>query len=102
VKRSRRYSELATKVPKAPVALDEAVKLLKQCANTKFDQSVEVSMRLGIDPKQADQLVRGSLVLPHGIGKAQRVAVFAKGDLAAAAQEAGADVVGQEDLAERI
>ena len=69
---------------------------------TKFDQTVEICMRLGIDAKQADQLVRGSIVLPHGIGKSQRVVVFAKGDAANAAKEAGADEVGQEDLAEKI
>jgi large subunit ribosomal protein L1 len=80
----------------------EAIDKLKQFGNTKFDQTVEIHMRLGIDPKQADQIVRGSIVLPHGIGKTQRVVVFAKGDLAKAAEEAGADVVGQEDLAQRI
>jgi large subunit ribosomal protein L1 len=82
--------------------LETAVAQLKQCANTKFDQTVEIHMRLGIDPKQAEQLVRGSVVLPHGIGKSQRVVVFAKGDLADAAKQAGADEVGQEDLAKRI
>jgi large subunit ribosomal protein L1 len=84
------------------VDLDRAVTVLKQFGNTKFDQSVEVHMRLGIDPKQADQLVRGSVVLPHGIGRTQRVVVFAKGDLAEAATAAGADLVGQEDLANKI
>jgi large subunit ribosomal protein L1 len=82
--------------------IEKAVETLKTFATTKFDQTVEVHIRLGIDPKQADQLVRGSVVLPHGIGKTLRVAVFAKGDLATAAQEAGADAVGQEDLAARI
>jgi large subunit ribosomal protein L1 len=75
---------------------------LKQFATTKFDQSVEIHMRLGVDPKQADQIVRGSIVLPHGIGKSQRVVVFAKGDLAEVARQAGADTVGQEDLAQKI
>jgi large subunit ribosomal protein L1 len=84
------------------VPLPAAVETLKKFANTKFDQTVEIHMRLGVDPKQADQIVRGSVVLPHGIGKTQRVAVFAKGDLAEAAKAAGADVVGQEDLAQRI
>lgn len=79
-----------------------AVELLKQFDTTKFDQSVEVSMRLGIDSKQADQLVRGSIVLPHGIGKTQRVIVFAKGPKAEEAAAAGADEVGSEELAERI
>jgi large subunit ribosomal protein L1 len=78
------------------------VKLLKQFNTTKFDQTVEVAIRLGIDPKQADQIVRGSVVLPHGIGKSLRVVVFAKGDLANQAKEAGADEVGTDDLAKKI
>jgi large subunit ribosomal protein L1 len=82
--------------------LPAAVELLKQFDTTKFDQSVEVAFRLGIDPKQADQLVRGSIVLPHGIGKTQRVVVFAKGPKAEEATEAGADEVGGEELAEKI
>lgn len=101
-KRSKRYRTLAEKVPAQPQELSQAVQIIKEFGGTKFDQSVEIHMRLGIDAKQADQLVRGSIVLPHGIGKAQRVVVFAKGDAAAAAQEAGADEVGQEDLAKRI
>jgi len=103
VKRSKRYKDLHSKTVKTDaVTLDAAVALLKQCANTKFDQTVEVHMRLGIDPKQADQIVRGSIVLPHGIGRSQRIVVFAKGDLAQAAMEAGADEVGQDDLAKKI
>lgn len=102
VKRSKRYNELAAKVPEDALALGEAVKILKGFEGTKFDQSVEIHMRLGIDSKQADQLVRGSIVLPHGIGKAQRVIVFAKGDKAAEAEAAGADRVGQEELAKEI
>lgn len=82
--------------------LEEAVELLKKFGNTKFDQSVEVAMRLGIDPKQADQIVRSSIVLPHGIGRTLRVIVFAKGDKVDEAQEAGADEVGGPELAERI
>lgn len=101
-KRSKRYKALAEKVPAQPQELTRAVEIIKGFGGTKFDQSVEIHMRLGIDAKQADQLVRGSIVLPHGIGKAQRVVVFAKGDAATAAQEAGADEVGQEDLARRI
>lgn len=87
---------------KDPLPLADAVTILKQFPTRKFDQSVEIHMRLGIDPAQADQLVRGSVVLPHGIGRSQRVVVFAKGDLANAATEAGADAVGQDDLAKRI
>ena len=101
-KRSKRYSDLVGKVPAEPVNVEEAVKILKQFDGTKFDQTIEVHMNLGIDAKQADQLVRGSIVLPHGIGKSQRVVVFAKGDAADAAKEAGADEVGQDDLAKKI
>ena len=101
-KRSKRYKTLAEKVPSEPLELPKAVEIIKEFGGTKFDQSVEVHMRLGIDSKQADQLVRGSIVLPHGIGKTQRVVVFAKGEAATAAQEAGADEVGQEELAKRI
>ncbi len=99
---SKRYRALAAKVPQAAVGLGKAVEVLKGFGGTKFDQTVEIHMRLGIDAKQADQLVRGSLVLPHGIGKTQRVVVFAKGDAATAAQSAGADLVGQQDLAKKI
>jgi len=102
-KQSKRYRALAAKAPGADqLPLAKAVELLKGFGTTKFDQTVEIHMRLGIDPKQADQLVRGSVVLPHGIGKSQRVVVFAKGDLIDAATQAGADLVGQEDLAEKI
>ena len=101
-KRSKRYRALAEKVPAQPQEVSKAVQIIKDFGGTKFDQSVEIHIRLGIDSKQADQLVRGSIVLPHGIGKTQRVVVFAKGDAAAAAEEAGADEVGQEDLAKKI
>lgn len=102
-KRSKRYRTLSTKHdPKVLVSLAEAVEKLKTFGTTKFDQTVEIHMRLGIDPNQADQIVRGSVVLPNGIGKSQRVVVFAKGDLADQAKKAGADEVGQEDLAQKI
>jgi len=102
-KQSKRYRSLAEK-RKTDDALPvpEAVKALKTFDSTKFDQSVEIAIRLGIDQTQAEQLVRGSIVLPHGIGKQQRVVVFAKGAKADEAREAGADVVGEEDLAEKI
>jgi large subunit ribosomal protein L1 len=100
--KSKRYRSLATQRTEDALPLATAVEKLKKFGNTKFDQTVEIHMRLGVDPKQADQIIRGSVVLPHGIGKTQRVAVFAKGDLAAVAKEAGADVVGQEDLAQKI
>jgi large subunit ribosomal protein L1 len=99
---SKQYRELQKKIPVEAVSLLDAVTLLKTFDTANFDQSVEIAMRLGIDPKQSDQFIRGSLVLPHGIGRTLRVAVFAKGDQAAAAEEAGADIVGQEDLAEKI
>jgi large subunit ribosomal protein L1 len=104
VKASKAMKSMLAKAPVSQEALPlaEAVAILKQFPARKFDQSVEIHMRLGIDPAQADQLVRGSVVLPHGIGRSKRVAVFAKGDLATAAQEAGADAVGQDDLAKRI
>jgi large subunit ribosomal protein L1 len=101
---SKRMKTLVAKAPgkDIPVPLEQAVTTLKQFDNAKFNQSVEIVMRLGIDPKQADQLVRGSIVLPHGIGKSLRVVVFAKGDLAEAAKAAGAEEVGTEDLAKKI
>ena len=101
---SKRFKALAAKAPgtNSPLPVDKAVSLLKQFNTTKFDQSVEIAMRLGIDAKQADQLVRGSIVLPHGIGKSLRVVVFAKGDLADQAKAAGADEVGADELAKKI
>lgn len=101
-KKSKRYNKLAGQRTEDVLPLATAVEKLKNFGTTKFDQTVEIHMRLGVDPKQADQIIRGSVVLPHGIGKTQRVAVFAKGDLAEAARQAGADHVGQEDLAQKI
>jgi large subunit ribosomal protein L1 len=85
-----------------PLPLDEAVAVLKKFPAPKFDQTIEIHVRLGIDPKQADQIIRGSLVLPHGIGKSKRVVVFAKGNLADDARAAGAEEVGADDLAKKI
>jgi large subunit ribosomal protein L1 len=95
---------LRAKVPAETtlMPLSDAVNLLKTFNTTKFDQTVEIAMRLGVDPKQADQLVRGSIVLPHGIGKTLRVIVFAKGDKIDEARAAGADEVGGPELAEKI
>lgn len=101
-KKSKRYRAALEKQPQQPLPLPQAVEALKKFDSTKFDQTVEVHMRLGVDPNQADQIIRGSLVLPNGIGKTQRVVVFAKGDAAKAAEAAGADAVGQEDLAKKI
>ena len=83
-------------------ALGEAIALVKQGAKAKFNETVEMSVGLGVDPRHADQMVRGVVALPHGTGKTVRVAVFAKGDKAEAAREAGADMVGDEDLAAEV
>ncbi|WP_169978136.1 50S ribosomal protein L1 [Tautonia rosea] len=101
-KHSKRFRALLQQTPSGPISLEEAVKALKTFGTTKFDQSVEVSTNLGIDPRQSDQNVRGSVALPHGIGKSVRVAVFAQGDNAEKAREAGADLVGADDLAQQI
>src|ERR1700687_2999952 len=82
--------------------LDKAVDLIKKGATAKFDETIEVALNLGVDPKQGDQNVRGIVQLPHGTGKTLRVAVFAKGDKAKLAKDAGADIVGAEDLAEKV
>ena len=83
-------------------AVDDALQMLKQLSSVKFTESVDVSVNLGVDPKKSDQVVRGSTVLPHGTGKRIRVAVFAQGDQAQTATAAGADIVGYEDLAEKV
>jgi large subunit ribosomal protein L1 len=102
--KTKRMRAAVAALPKteAPLPVPEAVEVLKRFPAPRFDQTVEIHVRLGIDPKQADQIVRGSLVLPHGIGKAKRVVVFAKGNLADEAKSAGAEVVGGDDLAKRI
>ncbi|SDF47462.1 50S ribosomal protein L1 [Limimaricola pyoseonensis] len=87
---------------KENVALSEAIELIKGNASAKFDETVEIAMNLGVDPRHADQMVRGSVTLPNGTGKTIRVAVFARGDKAEQAKAAGADIVGAEDLMETI
>jgi len=82
--------------------VDEAVVLVKECATAKFDETVELHIKTGLDGRHADQQLRGSVILPHGVGKDVRVAVFAEGEAAAAAQAAGADIVGSDDLIERV
>ncbi len=100
---SKRYDAARSKVEaEKPYSIDETLAVLKDMPAAKFDESVDLSFRLGVDPKHADQMVRGAVVLPHGIGKTVRVAVFAKGEKEREAREAGADVVGAEDLVERV
>src|SRR5919202_1136496 len=88
--------------PNAALRLDEAVKQIKARASAKFDETVEISMNLNVDPRKPDQNLRGTVMLPHGTGKPVRVAVFARGDRAREAEAAGADLVGAEDLVEQI
>ncbi len=103
MKRSKAYRAAADKVDREALYSPlEAARLAKETSTTKYDATVEVAMRLGVDPRKADQMVRGTVNLPHGTGKTARVIVFATGDKAADAQAAGADVVGSDDLVQRI
>jgi large subunit ribosomal protein L1 len=103
VKHSKRYLQAAAQVDRTRLYdPSEALQLIKSLPPAKFDESVEVAVRLGIDPRKTDQLVRGAVSLPKGLGKTVRVVVFAEGDKVEAAREAGADVVGAADLADRI
>ncbi|MCK5833624.1 50S ribosomal protein L1 [bacterium] len=103
MKHGKLYKEASTKVDRMKrYGLEEAVILLKECKYTKFDESVEVAINLGVDPRHADQMIRGSVVLPRGTGKKVKIAVFAEGEDAEAAKAAGADVVGSDDLVEKI
>jgi large subunit ribosomal protein L1 len=100
---SKRMKTVRSKVDRAKsYPVDDALKLVKETAVAKFDESIDVAVNLGVDAKKSDQTVRGSVVLPAGIGKKVRVAVFAQGDKAKAAQDAGADIVGLDDLAAKI
>lgn len=102
-KKGKKYNEVVSLVDsKASYKLAEAIKLIEETKTAKFDETVEVSVKLGIDPRQANQQIRTGMVLPHGIGKDIRVAVFAKGDKAEEAKAAGADHVGFEDLIDKI
>jgi large subunit ribosomal protein L1 len=102
-KRAKRHVDAMKSVDRARLyGPDEAIEVLKSLPAPKFDETVELNMRLGVDPRKADQMVRGAVSLPKGTGKTVRVAAFAKGEAARAAEEAGADVVGAEDLVERI
>ena len=102
-KQSKRFRQGAETIDRAQLyELAEAVSLIKEAPGAKFDESVDIALNLGVDPKHADQMVRGALVLPHGTGKSLRILVFAKGDKEKEAKEAGADYVGAEDLAKKI
>jgi large subunit ribosomal protein L1 len=102
-KLSKRVQALRARVDRNRMyPLSEALGLVKECATAKFDESIDVAVNLGVDPRKSDQVVRGSVVLPAGTGKSVRVAVFAQGDKAEAARAAGAEIVGFDDLAERV
>jgi len=99
---SKRYAELLKKIDKDVYSFDEAIEKVKDLKSAKFDETLELVLKLGVDPRHADQMIRGSVVLPNGTGKDVKVAVFAKDKKAEEAKEAGADIVGFEDLAEDI
>src|SRR6476469_9185357 len=102
-KQGKKYAEAAKLVDNAvQYEAAEAIELVKKTARAKFDETVEVAFRLGVDPKKADQQIRGAVVLPHGTGKTQRVLVFAKGEKAKEAEAAGADFVGDTDYIGKI
>ncbi|MBP2656156.1 MAG: rplA [Firmicutes bacterium] len=102
-KHGKKYEEAAKLIEKGKIYdPEEAVEIVKKTASAKFDETVEVAVKLGVDPKHADQQVRGAVVLPHGTGKTSRVLVFAKGEKAKEAEAAGADFVGAEDMVEKI
>jgi large subunit ribosomal protein L1 len=100
--RGKKYTAARQQVPDRPQTIEQAVPLLQKVKFSKFDESVDVSLRLGVDPKHADQMVRGTVVLPHGLGKTKRVLAIAGGEKQKEAQEAGADTVGGEEIVERI
>ena len=100
---SKRMAAIAQKIDRNKFyPVTDALALVKECANAKFNESIDVAVQLGIDPKKSDQLVRGAVVMPAGTGKAVRVAVFTQGEKAEQAKAAGADIVGMEDLAEQV
>ena len=101
-KKTKQRKKIAERLEQRFYGLDEAIDLLKDVSFTKFDETLEIALRLGVDPKHADQMVRGSVVLPHGTGKQVRILVFAAGEKMKEAEDAGADYVGNEDLANKI
>jgi large subunit ribosomal protein L1 len=102
MKHSRRFKELATRTTGGPFEVDRAMELLKESASAKFDETVEIVYRLGIDPRKSDQQIRGTIVLPHGTGRSVKVLVLAKGEKLKEAEDAGADFVGAEDYIAKI
>ena len=103
MKAGKRYSEAAQKIDRLKtVDFDTAVSLVKETAGAKFDETIECVVRLGVDPRRSDQMVRGATILPHGLGKTERIVAFAKGEKDKEARDAGADHVGGEDLAAKI
>src|SRR5438105_10906736 len=101
-KHGKKYRSAVDKVEARPYQVDEAFSLLKQIAYAKFNETVELSLLLGVDPKHADQMVRGTTVLPHGTGQSKRVLVIAQGDKQKEAQEAGADFICGDEMVEKI
>jgi large subunit ribosomal protein L1 len=100
--RGKKYQAARQQVPVRPHTIEEAVPLLQKVKYTKFDETVEMAVRLGVDPKHSDQMVRGTVVLPHGLGKSKRVLVIANADKQREAKEAGADAIGGEEMVEKI
>jgi large subunit ribosomal protein L1 len=98
----KKYQSAKSQIEAKAYAIEEALGLLKKLSYAKFDETVDMAVRLGVDPKHSDQMVRGSVVLPHGTGKKVRIAVFAKGEKEKEARDSGADVVGSEDLVEKV
>ena len=101
-RRGKNYRQAAEKMEAQPYSVDGAIDFLKEAAYAKFDETVEIALRLGVDPRHADQMVRGTVVLPHGTGKKVRILVFASGEKMKEAEDAGADHVGGEELAKKI
>src|ERR687892_574929 len=101
-KHGKKFTAAAAQVQDRPYSLEEAIPLVQKVKYAKFDETVEMALRLGVDPKHADQMVRGTVVLPHGLGKSKRVLAIAGGEKQKEAQEAGADVVGGEEMVDKI
>jgi|TARA_B100000809_G_scaffold266628_1_gene330360 large subunit ribosomal protein L1 len=101
-RRNKNFAAALAQIPEKPLQLQEAIPLVQKVRYAKFDETIEIAMRLGVNPKHADQMVRGTVVLPHGLGRNTRVLVIATGEKQKEAQDAGADVVGGEDMVEKI